>query len=461
MTTTANPLLENCCPSCNNCPDDWEITEAQTLPANDCGGGCCGECNDKWGCNIVSTNECLDVDTSECGVVKLTAICPPVVVAWENVTVDVEDCDLENCSKKYIVNAECEDEKVKACSWDTTPGYLNQKLVAGDWIQISEIGCDWQTDSKLRISVAPDVYDNTDEMVAVSSDCSPWYLEDVLVVNSSYIKAENVWCKLLISDKTPKLHYAKVYLTHDWQSPSIVPMNTWWSTMLWNSWSNPAVFEVDWLGQNRMLSWMTVDSLWHIVAQRRGLYLVGFSGSIELNYWIHALRAQLYRTDTEASSYYTIIESRYSWVLWDQPFEVNGSSGSKIWKVTYVSNVSWWWEEAVSQTKRDYNIDTPLLAQQTESWGQAWHWKSQSLGAFLDRFAFWGATIAILNKWDKLVLGVKANTEVNPDGSLLWQVPTDYRYWHLAVLWRSWESDYRIWWEPWAQIFASLLQPLS
>lgn len=455
MTTTANPLLENCCPSCNNCPDNWEITEAHTLPANDCGGGCCGGCNDKRWCNIVSTNECLDVDTSECGVVKLTAICPPVVVAWENVTVDVEDCDLENCSKKYIVNAECEDEKVKACSWDTTPGYLNQKLVAGDWIQISEIGCDWQTDSKLRISVAPDVYDNTDEMVAVSSDCSPWYLEDVLVVNSSYIKAENVWCKLLISDKTPKLQYAKVYLAQDWQSPSIPGMDKGWKTILANTWDNPSNF------QTELLSWMTVTPQWWIKAQRRWLYIIWFSGSIELSYWIHWLRAQLYRTDTEQRDYYTVIESRYSWPLWIQPYDIKVGWQS-IWAISYVSNVSWGsGEDAPSVSRSTFNIDVPLISEQTESGGQAWIWKSQSLWAFVDRVPFWWTTIAILNKWDMLMFWVKANTEVNPDWSLLWRIPSEYKYWQLAVLWRSWESDYRIGGESWVQIFASLLQPLN
>lgn len=136
------------CSPCNNCPEDGEITEVELLDADECSwpcGGCCwNKCKDNCWINIQSTNECLEVDTSECGVVKLTATCPPVVVAWDNVTVDTEPCDdNENCSIKYIVNAECEDEKVKACSWDTTPWYLNQKLVAGSRINIESVWCDW------------------------------------------------------------------------------------------------------------------------------------------------------------------------------------------------------------------------------------------------------------------------------------------------------------------------------
>lgn len=459
--------MSNCipCSPCNtNCPDDWEILSVDILDPEDCNTNCCWKsCSDNKWINIQSTNDCLTVDTSECGVVKLTAKCPKptYVKAWDNVTVrDVtppDDCyiDWGDCGIDGWWEVSATDEKVKACSWDTTPGYLNQKLVAWNWINITEVGCDGNTDSKLRISVDPDVYDNTDEMVAVSSNCSPWYLEDVLVVNSNYIKAENVGCKLIISDKTPKLHYAKVYLASDWRSPSIPGMTQGWSTILWNTWSNPSDF------QTELLSWMTVTNQWFIRAERRWLYIIWFSGSIELSYWIHWLRAQLYRTDATQGSYYTVIESRYSWPLWEQPYQIM-SSWQGIWAISYVSNVTGGsGDSAPSVSRATFNIDTPLISEQTESWWQAWHWKSQSLWAFVDRVPFGWTTIAILNKWDLLAFWVKANTEVNPDWSLLWRVPSEYKYWQLAVLWRSGESDLRIGGEPWVQIFASLLQPLS
>ena len=133
MTTTANPLLENCC-------------------------GCCGDggCKNTWAINIQSTNpECLRVDTSECWVVKLEPVCPPVVVAWDKtITVEVEDCEEgESCSKKYKVKANIEDEKVKACPNDTKAWTLIEKLEAWHAVTITANWCDWDTNSTLVIDV--------------------------------------------------------------------------------------------------------------------------------------------------------------------------------------------------------------------------------------------------------------------------------------------------------------------
>lgn len=145
------------CNPCNdNCPDDEEITEVELLDADECSGpcgGCCSnKCKDNCWINIQSTNECLTVDTSECGVVKITSHCPPIVTAWDNIRVDVEECQQDNCSLNYIVSADCKDEKVKACSGDSTPGYLNQKLSAWNGIVIDEINC-WWWDAYLKIGI--------------------------------------------------------------------------------------------------------------------------------------------------------------------------------------------------------------------------------------------------------------------------------------------------------------------
>lgn len=130
MTTSAWSQLEPCCNQCN-----------------DCGWGCKDKCN----CNIVSANpECLRVDVEECGKIVLDPVCPPVVIAWENVTVEEIPCEeWEHCSVKYEVNAECIDEKVKVCSSDTA-GFLADKFQAGDWISIDPI-CDGKN-SKIKIS---------------------------------------------------------------------------------------------------------------------------------------------------------------------------------------------------------------------------------------------------------------------------------------------------------------------
>ena len=134
MTTTIGPMLENCC-------------------------GCCGDdgCKNTWAINIQSTNpECLRVDTSECWVVKLEPVCPPEVIAWENVTVDVIECEEdEDCNFKYKVNANSPDEKVKVCRTDTTPWYLSDKVEWDSWIVVEPVGCDSETNAKLRVSINP------------------------------------------------------------------------------------------------------------------------------------------------------------------------------------------------------------------------------------------------------------------------------------------------------------------
>lgn len=133
MTSTIGPLLENCC----GCKDDG--------------------CNNKCSINIESTNpDCLRVDTSECWVVKLEPVCPPEVIAWENVTVDVIDCEEgEDCNFKYKVNANSPDEKVKVCRTDTTPWYLSDKVEWDNWIVVEPVGCDSETNAKLRVSINP------------------------------------------------------------------------------------------------------------------------------------------------------------------------------------------------------------------------------------------------------------------------------------------------------------------
>lgn len=144
MTTTANAMLENCCDPCPSC---WD--------------GCKNNCP----VNIQSTNpDCLRVDTSECWVVKLEPKCPKptYVTAWDNVTIKEvtppDDCyiDWGDCWIKGWWEVSATDEKVKACSWDTTPGYLDEKLEAWRWINITKIWCDWGWNASLRISVDED-----------------------------------------------------------------------------------------------------------------------------------------------------------------------------------------------------------------------------------------------------------------------------------------------------------------
>lgn len=159
MSCNCEPI---CSPCANNCPDDWEILQAAILDPEDCNTNCCWKsCSDNCWINIQSTNDCLVVDTSECWVIKLTAECPKptYVTAGDNITVKEitppDDCYMDwwDCDIKGWWEVSATDEKVKACSWDTTPGALNKKLKAGNWIVIDEVGC-WWWNAYLKIGIA-------------------------------------------------------------------------------------------------------------------------------------------------------------------------------------------------------------------------------------------------------------------------------------------------------------------
>lgn len=193
----------NCTPICspctNNCDDDGEILAVSILDADDCNTNCCNKgCNDNCGINIQSTNDCLVVDTSECWVVKLTAECPrpTYVTAGDNVVVSEvtppSDCYIDgwDCGIKGWWKISSTDEKVKACSWDTTPWVLNKKLKAGDGIVIDEINCDgW--DAYLKIWIK----DGTIPEVPTIPDVEVNYSWDLLSINTS-------WHTINIKDNT-------------------------------------------------------------------------------------------------------------------------------------------------------------------------------------------------------------------------------------------------------------------
>lgn len=185
------------CNPCNKCPDDGEILDAELLPADECSGpcgGCCwSKCHDNCWINIQSTNDCLVVDTSECGVVKLTAECPKptFVKAWDNVKVKEvyppDDCFVDgwDCGIKGWREISSTDERVKACFGDTEPWFLDQKIVAWEWIIIDTIGCD-EENSQLEISINPAIIpecpkppritiDDNSELIDAKVSWSEWH----------------------------------------------------------------------------------------------------------------------------------------------------------------------------------------------------------------------------------------------------------------------------------------------
>lgn len=461
MTTTANPLLENCCSPCNKCPDDGDILEVEILPADECWGwcwnGCCWKkCNDNCWINIQSTNDCLEVDTSECGVVKITSHCPPIVTAWDNIKVDVEDCWQPNCSLNYIVSAQCEDEKVKVCNWDSTSWYLKDKIQAWTWIKISSIGCDW-SDSKLKISI--------DENILPDCPEPP----DLIIHNqSSVINVSQTWWYdhvVTITDKDSKPYYAKLVLAdnHIWTIPAWIVWD--WEEYLWQrtavSWkpvrSSWQSFDVrSSLRKNlEFFQWTDDDpGLWWIRITKKWLYQVWFTWSAEFSYGVHAFRVQLYKIPQwQASKKNTIVESRYSGPLGYEPWQpvLNGA-----WNIRYVSWITSNWDPIYSE----YHIDYPLVGEMTEVEWQAWTWFSASLWAVMDRVTTTWNTIVELDVWDVLRVWIKVSSSIRHSWDMLKNIPANFLTWHFALLWadvESWDN----WPEAWFSFYANLIHPIN
>lgn len=460
-----------CGPCSNNCPDDGEIIESTILDPEDCNTNCCWKkCSDNCWINIQSTNDCLVVDTSECWVIKLTAECPKptYVKAWNNVTVrDVtppSDCYIDwwDCDVKGWREISSTDEKVKACSWDSTPWTLIDKLQAGPWIEIDPVGCDW-SNSKVKISIDEDILPDCPEP------------PDLVIRNrSNIINVTQSWDHdhvVTITDKDAKPYYAKLVLkeNHIWSEAT---WQVWvWEKYLWEkasvSWvpvrqQGHVIWVENSLRKNLLFyNWTDLDpGYWWIQITKKWLYQVWFSWSVEFSYWVHAFRVQMYRVPKWTfSKRNTIVESRYSWPLGYEPRQpIMGWA----WNIRYVSGVSWWWEEWEAQaTYSEYHIDYPLIWEMTEvEWEVHLPAYSASLWAVMDRVSATWNSIVELDVWDVVLMWLKMSTSIKHSWSMMANIPASFLTWHLALLWiDEWQSDN--WWEAGFSFYVNLIHPLN
>ena len=437
-----------CGPCNNNCPDDGEIIESTVLDPEDCNTNCCWKkCSDNCWINIQSTNDCLVVDTSECWVIKLTAECPKptYVKAWNNITVrDVtppSDCYIDwwDCSVKGWWEISSTDEKVKACGWDSAPGYLRDKLQPWTWIKISSVWCDW-TDSKVKISIDEDILPDCPTIPSITIDDS----------GSKLIRAIPNWHHITITDKEQtNYYYAKLVL---WANKDFSKQwNDCWETVRDSTWTRKPVWsESQWakLSFNKNLA--VDDSAWVIGITKSWLYHIWFSGSMELNYWVHAFRMQLYRWILSDKK--TMLECRWSAPLW---WELWQDVLANVWKIRAVTWVSGWWESEVTPSYWEWKLSYPLVWFTTEANWQQWH--SQSMWASLDRVPVCWSTIVELKKWDVLYPWVKYSTSISHSW-MLNNIP--HIDWQLTLLWADW-SDWDNWWECWFSFFVDLIHPIN
>lgn len=422
MTSTIGPLLENCCNPCS------------------CWGDDCKETNK---INIQSTNpKCLNVDTSECGVIKLEPACPKptYVKGWDNVTVKEvippSDCymDWGDCDIKGWWEVSSTDEKVKTCEKDKSAWYLVDKIIAEEWswIVVNAIWCDDpNTDAYLELTIDKNNYPKwPNDKVAVTSWCDAWYLEDVIKVDSRLIKSSVEGCQLVLSDN---FAYRKIFLQTDIIENNIPTWETPPSYIYTGNNSSRDTVETTWGTKYAKNVWfengvLKIEIPW--------IYYVWFAWTMEIWSGIHAMRAQLYRTDWSLSNKYTIIESRYSAPVGWPPYEVG-------------------W------TPQGFKLDTPYRQLKTDVEWVIYpdDWYSASLGSYISRMPVWWDTIEILNAWDRIIFWAKASTQVDYHWD---QMTQSNKTGHFAFLCRgstrSWWVD--IWWEPWLTIFVALLAPL-
>lgn len=406
MTTSANPLLENCCNPCNSCPDDGPIIDSVIIDPSDCSSNCCwNSCSDNRWINIQSTNDCLIVDTSECGVVKLTAECPrpTYVKAWNNVTVrDVtppDDCYIDwwDCWVKWGREINATDEKVKACAWDTTPGYLNQKLEEGPWINIDPIWCDWWN-ARIRISL--------DE----SFIPDPPDIPDIIIDDfSSLIDATADWHRITITDQMANTFDNAVciwFINQNNNQFEQVPIsNTAWS--YWNLEPREVTWDI-YTGNKAMATtkWIKILKSWY--------YRVFGQLTVENNIWGTTAYVNLWRWLIKITNPWgvrPILENYYlttakhwaytrhalfrwgKWIRIDDNWEITFLWGYFSWSGTAPE---WWGRVEISGS-----ITVPA-----GSWSQTkvdfdWPWMTFNMETFLD-----------LYEWDILQIWYRGQSDM-------------------------------------------------
>lgn len=389
---------------CNNCN-----------PCDECAPKCKECCNP----NIVWW-DCVTVDTSEEGVITISAPCPTEVTSddWTIWVTKKEPHDWY--SERFDLTVNKEDRLVAACWNDGYPGTLDVKLEEWHWIDISTVNCWWWGNAKLRIEVDEDELNIPNNKVAVDWWCEPNYLWNLFRNTSNLIEIvpDSSNCKMIVRDKDNWIVCWKVTM----QNSIKWDIDWWWTG--WNIYYMTqdmwCVFNVDFLYNMEVANgncWLKIKYDW--------IYEVWFRCSLEASFWVHAVRWWLFVM--RWASYYPIIESRFSWPVWKPPYEF------------------WHWEQ-------DFNA--LYMNEWTEtSWVD---WQSASLWAVLDRMPCeWTTRIKLYAK-DILFLWMKWQwrTQYNDNWTT---ISWDALWWEIAMLWvvgnQAWE-------DVWAQIWADLRHPL-
>lgn len=387
----------------------------------------CDECNTCSECcnpNIVGA-DCITVDTSEEWVITIWWGCPTQITSEDGSITVTEWTPDDGYSVKYNIEVTNEDQYVKACSGDTTPWTLNEKLQVSSPLTLATVWCSG-SDSYLRLGLDTSKIDYDNNKVAVNSWCSAKYLSDALKCEAEDLELVSSWCSMVLRDKNKSYACGKIVLQESIKGS--VPWDQVGWFVLAESWLVGAPSAATKLWASYSLSDLSHNMHyegWALVCEKAWVYQVGFNSAFEAWFWVHWMRMLLHHCKS-SSSYETVVESRYSWPVGLTPYEM------------WMSNI------------QEYN--TMYIAKRTEVDGV--QWKSASLGWVLDRMNCWGSTIIEMEEWDMLMLWVVVQASTSYDWEYLnW----DSSEWHFAVIGMS---GSQAWVGLWAQIYAYLLQPL-
>lgn len=376
MTSTIWPMLENCC-------------------------GCCGGdggCNHTWPMNVMSTNpDCLRVDTSECGVIKLEPVCPPVVVAGDDsITVVTEPCEEdENCSTKYIVTANCPDEKVKACEGDTTPWYLSEKLEAWHAVTLTLNWCDWDTNSSIRIDVDEDKLNLDYPIIKIEN-------------NSSLINVRPGW-----SD------WHTIYISDN--------QDDTYNNMVCIGFTSDQDFEVE------IDKWGNADT--PLFMGENGKNWTIFTGNHDMatKHWIKILADGFYRLFWQITVQNNINQDYY-FNLWRWLLRIYWSRQAMNDNM-YLSTAKHWWYARQMLLNAGNWID---ISNKWEISTWSWNWQTDA-GYNWPWMTFNIDTLVDLRKWDTITVWYRpqSNNMSNPNYHDLWDISSNPVYWTFRFVWQN------------------------
>ncbi len=333
--------------------------------------------------------------------VKLTAECPKptYVKAWNNVTVTEvtppSDCYVDgwDCWIEWWWKIDSTDEKVKACSGDSTPWYLNQKLQEGTGIIIDEVWCDW-SNSKLRISIDEDILPECPDV------------PDLVVNNqSSIIQTSQSWTHrhvLTITDKTKPLYDNIVCVGFNDSIDSTVNMRDTWvadnPTFIWSWWTywkwNWQIYTGN--GNLATSKWIRIQQQWYYRLFGQLTVWNNTWNTRYINLWRWLLLVDSpQRAWLSQKAFYLSTAKHWSYARHVFPtgwkwITIDADGKFAVTRATVTTDWEWWTYEVVFDNWSWQPI-----------WGHDWPWMTFNMDCYVD-----------LWEWDEITLWYRCQSDM-------------------------------------------------